>query len=98
MPYRALLVVMLFLASSIVSAKPNIELTEALRLAQAHVSEKNNPNDDRYLESVAWHEDYSHPEKSCWIVFWAPNKMAFDDQLVVWIFNDGSIRHQDGLG
>jgi hypothetical protein len=94
MLYRALPGLLLLLASSIASAKSKLDLEDALQLAQKYVLEKKIPNGHRYLESVAWHEDRAHPERSCWVVFWAPNELEFDAQLVVWVSNDGTVKHQ----
>jgi hypothetical protein len=93
---RAVLIVLLLLASSISVAKPSIELKEAVRLAEAYIAEHHISNNDRYLASVTWHEDLEQPNESCWSVFWAPNEAALlDAQLVVWVCHDGRIRHQD---
>lgn len=96
MAIRAFLFALLFLASSLAAAKPKIELAEAIRLAEAYVATHKIENGDRYLAKVNWHEDFKHPEKSCWIVFWAHNEPGMlDAQLVVWVYEDGRIRHQD---
>ena len=93
---RFFLLGVLLLVSGSGLAKPKTELAEALRLAEAYVSEHKIPNADRYLASVTWHEEPGHPEKSCWSVLWAPNELKFDAQLVVWVCGDGTIRHQAG--
>lgn len=96
MAIRALLIVLLLIANSIAAAKPKIELNEAARLAQSYVASHKIENGDRYLAKVNWHEDFEHPEKSCWIVFWAHNEPTrLDGELVVWVYEDGRIRHQD---
>jgi hypothetical protein len=93
---RILSIALLILVSSIAVAKPRIALPEAIRLAEAYVKELKIQNSDRYLASVTWHQDFEHPEKSCWVVFWAPNEPGvFDRQLVVWVCGNGKIRHQD---
>ncbi len=93
---RALVVTMLLVASSIAIAKPKISLGEATRLAEAYVSTKQIPNSNRYLASVTWNEDLEHPEKSCWAIYWAPNKPGMlDAQLIVWVYDNGMISYQD---
>lgn len=94
---RMLLVALLLLTSSIATANPKISLHEATRLAEAYVNTKQIPNSSRYLASVTWHEDLEHPEESCWTIYWAPNKPGrLDDaQLVVWVYDNGKIRHRD---
>lgn len=93
---RACLFGTLLIASGAPLAKPSTELPEALRLAEAYVSEHKIPNTERYLAGISWHEEPRHPEKSCWSVMWLPNELAFDAQLVVWVCNDGRISHQAG--
>ena len=93
---RVFLIPLLLLASGLASAKPRIELAEAVRLAEAYVSDHKVPNDDRYLASVVWEEDFEHPERSCWTRFWVHNEPGMlDAQLVVWVFDDGRIKYQD---
>lgn len=93
---RTVLVALLLVTSSIATAKPKISLGEATRLAEAYVSTKQIPNSNRYLASVTWHEDLEHPEKSCWTIYWAPNESGkLDAQLIVWVYDDGKIGHQD---
>ena len=93
---RVFLILLLLLASGLASAKPRIELAEAVRLAEAYVSDHKVSNDDRYLASVVWEEDFEHPERSCWTIFWAHNEPGMlDAQLVVWVFDDGRIKYQD---
>ena len=82
-----------------VQAVPKVPLKKALRLAEAHLAKNRVENTHRYLQSVTWLENLQHPEKSCWVVFWAPDDselIVVDGQLVVWVCNDGkSVRHQD---
>ncbi|XLZ71018.1 hypothetical protein ABT364_03370 [Massilia sp. SR12] len=94
--FRAILAVLLLLANGFAVAKPKIELVGAIRLAEKYVIDHKIPNRDRYLASVTWHEDLNHPEKSCWSIYWAPNKPEIlDAQLVVWVCDDGKISYQD---
>jgi hypothetical protein len=93
---RGLLLAVLLQVSEIALAKPTMELTEALRLARAYVAEHKIANEDRYLASATWHEDFDHPEKSCWSILWASNEpRVTDSELVVWVYEDGRIRYQD---
>ena len=93
---RALLVALLLFANGFAVAKPKIELAEAVRLAEAYVASHKISNTDRYLAKVNWHEDFKHPEKSCWIVFWAHNEPGMlDAQLVIWVYEDGRTRYHD---
>ncbi|MEJ1098499.1 MULTISPECIES: hypothetical protein [unclassified Pseudoxanthomonas] len=92
---RTLLIVLLLLTNGVAAAKPSTELTAAVHLAEAYIAEHKILNGNRYLASVAWHEDMAHPEKSYWSIMWVPNELAFDAQLVVWVFADGTIKHQD---
>lgn len=93
---RAVVVALMLVASSIAVAKPKISLGEATRLAEAYLSTKKIPNSNRYLASVTWHEDVEHPEKSCWTIYWAPNKPGvLDGQLIVWVYANGTISYQD---
>jgi hypothetical protein len=93
--HRVALLFALLLASGIATATPRIKLCEALRLAEAFVADHEIPNDDRYLSSVSWHEDYKHPDESQWIISWEPIELVTDHLLVVRIYPDGRITYQD---
>lgn len=93
---RILLLALLLVASGVASARPKISLLQATRLAEAYIEAKKIPNRDRYLASVTWREDLKHPEESCWAIYWASNDPAIEDaQLMVWVYDNGQIRHQD---
>lgn len=92
----ALLAILLMLSSGIVAAKPKLDLIAAVRLAEKYVADHKIPNRDRYLASAAWNDDPKHAESRCWSIYWAPiNSRLLDAQLVVWVCDDGMIRHQD---
>jgi hypothetical protein len=93
---HAFLLSALLLASADSLAKPSTELPEALRLAEAYVSEHKISNSHRYVASVSWHYEPGRPERSCWSVMWLPDELEFDGQLVVWVCSDGRISHQAG--
>ena len=94
--YRAILLFLLLISNGIVAAKPKTGLVQAVRMAEAYVAEHKIPNSNRYLASVTWHQNSKQPSKSCWTVSWAPNESGLlDAQLVVWVCNNGKIRHQD---
>ena len=92
---RSTLLALVLLAPHVAEAKPNIGLKTALKRAEAYVRKNHIPNSGRYLASVAWHEDFARPEKSCWTVAWESIELMTDAQLVVRVCADGSIRHQD---
>ena len=94
-----LLAVFLYLSAGLATAKPRIELLEAVQIAKQHIAQKNLSTTGRYLASVTWNEDFKNPEESCWAVAWMPDSTTtLDGQLVIWVWADGHVRHQDGLG
>jgi hypothetical protein len=95
---RALVLVLLLFPCGPVEARPATPLTEAVSRAETYIVEHKIPNEDRYLSKVTWNEDLEHPERSCWSLMWLPDEVSFDGQLVVWVFADGHIEHQDGNG
>lgn len=94
--FRILLITLLLATSGLATAMPKITLIEATRLAEAYVMKQKIPNSERYLASVSWHEDLKNPEKSYWSILWLPNNGLIDDaQLVVQVYDNGKITHQD---
>jgi hypothetical protein len=90
-----LLSILLLLGNSIASAKPNIELIAAVRIAEAYIAEHKIQNNHRYLAQAIWIDDPTQPEKGLWSIMWLPNDMGLDGQLVVWVSSDGTIKYQD---
>jgi len=96
--HKRLAIVVLFVlvfVSGVALAKPRIDLLQAVDLAQAYVVQHHIPNHDRHLLSVTWQQNRKHPEKSYWAVYWAPNDSGIlDGQLVVLVYDNGTIEHQ----
>lgn len=95
LPRIILMITLLQFAGSALAKPTKIDLAEALRLAQQYVVDHRIPIGNRFLASIAWHEEWQQPDKSCWIVAWEPSAAVTDGQLIVWIYEDGRIRFQD---
>lgn len=94
-----ILAAFLLVSSGLAQAKPKIGLLEAVQIAKQHIAQEHLSTSDRYLDSVQWHENFTSPEKSNWSVVWmTDNPTTLDGQLVIWVWTDGRVTHQDGLG
>ena len=94
-----ILAVFLLVSTGLAMAKPRIELLEAVKIAKQHIAQEHLSTTGLYLASVHWNEDFANPEKSNWSIMWmTDNPTTLDGQLVIWVWADGRVTHQDGLG